>query len=381
MADPDQDKLGNLIDRFYEAAVQPELWRTALHEASLAFGAEGCRLTIYRGSANIGGFWSEGVDELAHTLIRGGWAQRNPRAARGLPLSARKTVFTESDLFTPEELDALPFNAECINRLGFRWFAGALLASSEDASVFLIAERRAKQGRFSGSEVSTVEHLVSHFRRAAQLALRLRTGQGQGMLDAFEQMGCGGILIDFLGRVLRLNRTAQRHVGNGVALVHRQVMASDREANAALQRLIASALRPDPTHEALPECAVALPRPSGRPLILHAAPVVGAAQDVLQHAKAILMLIDPDEHAEPLEALLRQAFGVTSAEAQVAIGMARGLDIQEIAASRGTSIGTARVQLKNLLAKTNTHRQSDLVALIARFAMVPRVRRSSPPES
>src|SRR5919199_6267580 len=104
MADLQQDKLAKLTERFYEAAVQPELWRTVLHEVSLALGAEGCRLAIYRGSANFGGFWSEGVDELTHAFIQEDWVNRNPRSVRGLALSSRKTVLTESDLFTPEEL-------------------------------------------------------------------------------------------------------------------------------------------------------------------------------------------------------------------------------------------------------------------------------------
>lgn len=177
MADADRDKLGSVIDRFYEAAVQPELWRTVLHEASLALGAEGCRLTKYQDSRNSGGFWSQGVDELAHRLIHEGWAQRNPRAERALPLSSRKAVFTEADLFTPEELDELPFNAELVGRLGFRWFAGALLARSPGASTFLIAERRREQGAFSSGEISAIERLVPHLQRAAQLALRLRAGK------------------------------------------------------------------------------------------------------------------------------------------------------------------------------------------------------------
>ena len=370
MADADRDKLGSVIDRFYEAAVQPELWRTVLHEASLALGAEGCRLTKYQDSRNSGGFWSQGVDELAHRLIHEGWAQRNPRAERALPLSSRKAVFTEADLFTPEELDELPFNAELVGRLGFRWFAGALLARSPGASTFLIAERRREQGAFSSGEISAIERLAPHLQRAAQLALRLRAGQGDGMLDAFEQMGCGGILIDFLGRALRLNGKARRHVGNGIALACGQVTASERGADASLQRLIGSVLRPGAPHDAPVQGAVALPRRSGRPLILHAAPIVGSAEDVFQHAKAILMLVDPDELEVPLDALLRQAFGLTRSEAQIAIGLAQGLDLQEVAATRGISLGTTRVQLKNVFVKTDTHRQADLVALMTRIAVV-----------
>ena len=379
MADLQEDKLPKLIDRFYEAAIRPELWRPVLHELSLALGAEGCRLSTYRGGANFAAFWSEGVDELTHTFIQEGWAQRNPRAARGMALSSRKTVLTESDLFTAEELDRLPFNVEFINRLGFRWFAGALLAKTDSASTYLTIERRQRQGAFTAREIAAMERLVPHFRRAAQVALRLSAGQDEGMLDAFEQMGCGGILIDFLGRTLRLNGKARHHLGNGITLVHGQVAASDREANTALQRLIGSVLQPGAADEAAPPGAVALPRPSGRPLILHAAPIVGSAEDVFQNARAVLMLVDPDEQAEPLETVLRQAFGLTRSEAQIAVGLARGLDLQDIADARGISIGTARVQLRNLFAKTGTHRQAELVALLARIAVAPRTERPSPP--
>ncbi len=108
-------------------------------------------------------------------------------------------------------------------------------------------------------------------------------------------------------------------------------------------------------------------------------PIVGSAEDVFQNARAVLMLVDPDEQAEPLEAVLRQAFGLTRSEARIAVGLARGLDLQDIADARGISVGTARVQLRNLFAKTGTHRQAELVALLARIAVAPRTGRPSPP--
>jgi DNA-binding CsgD family transcriptional regulator len=378
MADRQQEKLATLIDRVYQAAVQPRLWRTVLHELSLALGAEGCHPSTYRGSANFAAYWSEGVDELTHTFIRESWAQRNPRIARGQAQFSPKAVLTESDIFTPEELDRLPFNAEFINRLGFRWFASALLAKADCASIFLTVERRQEQGAFTESEISEMERLVPHVRRAAQLALGLGARQAEGMLDAFEEMGCGGILIDFSGRVLRFNRKVQQHLGRGIGLAHRQVAASDHESNTALQRLIGSILQPGAADEAPARGAVVLPRSSGLPLILHATPIAGSADDVFQHARAILMLVDPDEHAEPSEALLHQAFGLTRSETQIAVGLAQGLDLQDIADSRGISIATARVHLRNLFAKTGTHRQAELVALLARMAVAPRMGRSSP---
>jgi len=39
MAGLREEMLGGVIDRFYEAAARPELWRSVLHECALALGA------------------------------------------------------------------------------------------------------------------------------------------------------------------------------------------------------------------------------------------------------------------------------------------------------------------------------------------------------
>lgn len=196
--------------------------------------------------------------------------------------------------------------------------------------------------------------------------------RAKGMLDGFDQLGCGGVLLDALGSVVCLNLTARGYMGAGIVVSHGQFLSEHRSANAALQRLIRSVLQPRPPREAPALEAVTLPRPGMRPLIVHAAPILWSTRGASQCAKAILMLTDPDKHREPAESTLRQAFGLTSAEIQLALGLARGQDLQEIAAARGVSIATIRFQLKALFAKTETHRQAELVALLVRVAAIPR---------
>ena len=104
-------------------------------------------------------------------------------------------------------------------------------------------------------------------------------------------------------------------------------------------------------------------------MMVHAAPVVGSARDLFQRAKAILMVVDPDAQRAPAEPILRQAFGLTPAEARLAAGLARGCDLGQVAAAHRIRAGTARAQLKSIFAKTSTRRQAELVALIGR--MVP----------
>jgi DNA-binding CsgD family transcriptional regulator len=185
---------------------------------------------------------------------------------------------------------------------------------------------------------------------------------------------CGGVLLDVLGRTIRLNAQAERHLGRGLTLTHGHLGAQHRHENAALQRLLGSVLQAGPVHQSRAETAVAISRPDGRPLIVHAAPIVGAARNIFQRAKAILMIVDPDEHQEPAIPMLRQAFGLSPAEARLASEIGNGRDLKEIAVSHGVSEGTLRAQLKAIFAKTDTHRQAELVALISRM-ISPSLRR------
>jgi DNA-binding CsgD family transcriptional regulator len=60
-------------------------------------------------------------------------------------------------------------------------------------------------------------------------------------------------------------------------------------------------------------------------------------------------------------------FGLTPAEARLASIMAEGANPEEAAEELHISRDTARNQLRAIFAKTTTHRQSELVALLSRL--------------
>src|SRR5262245_7483455 len=70
----------------------------------------------------------------------------------------------------------------------------------------------------------------------------------------------------------------------------------------------------------------------------------------------------------PSEDRLRQVFDLTPAEARLAQGLARGDALEKVAEQLQIKITTARTQLAAIFAKTRTHRQPGLVALLSRLA-------------
>ena len=82
-------------------------------------------------------------------------------------------------------------------------------------------------------------------------------------------------------------------------------------------------------------------------------------------ARALLLLTELLPRPGPLPGILINAFGLTPAEARLASLVASGASLDVVAAHLGITRDTARNQLKAVFAKTNTHRQAELVALLS----------------
>jgi DNA-binding CsgD family transcriptional regulator len=106
---------------------------------------------------------------------------------------------------------------------------------------------------------------------------------------------------------------------------------------------------------------VIVPRMDKLPVIVRIWPFEGApGQDV----RAILTLNALGPRPGPSAAILAKTFRLTPSEAKVACIIARGAPPDIAARELKISRETARNQLKSVFAKTDTHRQSALVALL-----------------
>lgn len=368
---PHLDRLGQLTNSFYEAAVQPLAWRSTLTQASTVLGADGACIIAFP-SSKVGAVWSEGLDELAEAFFGEGWHAKNERLLRALPIRHTRPVLTESDVFSREELDTHPFNTEFINAHSFRWSAGCFLSDVDGWTTAFTAERKQTRERFGAPETEAMAALLPHMQRAAQVASRLALAKGDGMLEAFEKMCCAALLLGCTGKVHRCNPQTGKYLNKEIRIVQGCLTASHNDSNSGLQRLLGSVLG-EPCKTPLDQTLTLIgrPDPMQRPLFVLGIPIVGAAQDVFQQSKAMIILIDPDSQVSPSELVLRHGFGLTPAETRLAVALANGATVNVFADKHHISAGTARFQLKSIMAKTSTHRQADLAALLARLSVIP----------
>ena len=79
----------------------------------------------------------------------------------------------------------------------------------------------------------------------------------------------------------------------------------------------------------------------------------------------IIVLHDHEAVDASLHQRLRALYQLSNAEADIALQIAAGLTVAELAESRTTEIGTVRNQVKAIAAKLGCSRQAEIAARIA----------------
>jgi DNA-binding CsgD family transcriptional regulator len=193
--------------------------------------------------------------------------------------------------------------------------------------------------------------------------------QNAGLASALDTMPWGIVIINADGRVVRANAvaTALAAKSDGLALHGNKLEASSSSATQALRKLIREACRASCGRGGEPAGSLTLTRPSdGSRLMIFVAPLSEASGIALGGAApgAIVFIADPATRRLAPTQAIAQAFGLTPAEVRLAVALASGDTVQEIAERHGLSKNTVRVQLQSVFAKTRTRRQAELATLV-----------------
>jgi DNA-binding CsgD family transcriptional regulator len=209
---------------------------------------------------------------------------------------------------------------------------------------------------FSAEHVNRLADLAPHLGQAFLLTDQLQASMERderlrGLLDSL----CFGIVLCGVdGRVQWVNRQATALLVPGAALCLQGDHLYGRSAQDT--RLLLSAL------------SGALRAGSQRVGYLRLGEGTRALHVAIRPGDdpaSLMLVVSSASGALELPAgALESLFGLTPTEARLLGAIATGSTVEEYAQLRGVSVGTARVQLKQIQAKTGQHRQSDLVRLV-----------------
>ena len=179
-------------------------------------------------------------------------------------------------------------------------------------------------------------------------------------IAALNAMRLPAIAIDQHGFVADVNAAAEAVFDQNINIKDRRLFVRNPDARTLLKNAV-DQLKELPRLDSLALEPVIVPRMDKLPVIVRIWPFEGApGQDV----RALLTLNALGPRPGPSAAILAKTFRLTPSEAKVACIIARGAPPDIAARELKISRETARNQLKSVFAKTDTHRQSELVALL-----------------
>jgi DNA-binding CsgD family transcriptional regulator len=350
---------------FGDAVIDPAVWPRIMEEICAAVGATGAiMLQAEDRTPDIPRTTS--VDEFVRAYFRDNFHVRDIRAVRGVPrILQGDPVVIEEDILTPGEIRREPYYNECVFPNGFGWF-GVIGIRAGPSLWGLSIQRTLREGPFVQADKRVLETLSQPLTEVATLSTLVGRAVLSGVTNALAHIDQAAVVIDRRGIVLDANREAQALFDDTFYIRHKRLFANDQAADRRIKDLSDRVAMDSDPNAPVPEAFV-VQRKENVPLLLKPVPIPAAARTPFLGARVILTLTPLEPKRGPGAGVLKNAFRLTPAEARLAEMLAQGLSLERSAERLNIARVTARNQLRAVFIKTGTHRQAELVALLARF--------------
>ncbi len=354
------DEFSRVVSAIYASSIDPESWTVALTEISRVLGATGSGVIV--GAGNGRSPMTTTVPVEASTRYRQYYhtidylietVENGPagliRCGSELVARKRHSEFY-ADFMRPFDMCDGLFVRLPVNTTPMSFLAVA----PERSEPFETAER-----------VKLLSALVPHLQQAlrAQNHFAELPRSPRDITPVIDAIRHGIIIVETSRDIAELNAAAQRILANadGLCLRSKRIEASRLSTNEGLQRSITQACVAQNNDERRGD-SLTCSRPSGkRPYVIHVLPLEAENPAA---ARALVMIIDPEQEPAPPKILIRRLFGLTNAEAEVALRVTRGDGLKPISEDMALSIATVKTHMHHVFDKTDTHRQAELVRLL-----------------
>ena len=276
------------------------------------------------------------------------------------------------DLYTAEELKTSPTFNELLFRNNLQNGLNVRLDGLDGSHISWGTADPATRRDWESSQITLIRLLLPHIRQFARIRQTLVCAKALETTTTalLENRRIGVVHLDRRGRILEANDRARHILQNGYGLSDRDgVLRALAPVNQRrLQRLLAAALPTDGTVSV--SGSMPLRRSSGMPpLAVHVKPV-GAPQPTYgaRHIAALVLLVEPGYRRRINPDLVGEILGLTPRESQVAVWLAEGRSVDEMALLTNRTRKAVYWHMQQIYQKHHISRQADLVRLVLSVA-------------
>jgi PAS domain-containing protein len=362
-----QDEVVATIGTIYAAGLDAQHWPDALAAITRTVGGIAATLEVFdRKPLALTEFHSFGLPPANELAYLDQFAALNPRIP-ALINGAPGSLVTDYSVMTNERaMNRNAFYSDFLAPVGYRYFLGGILMVDEEESSLFSVQRATTQGHVDRSDMARMRTLLPHVRRAFDASRRLKDAQRR--TDAFESaldwLTDGAALLRRDGRVLYANQVFEAIAGrhDGLRIARGAVEFQSPQARTRFAAALAAVCRldgGDPT--AFHEADFPASRAAGAPAyIVSLRPLAGARRSRYHDAVAILFVRDPLGRNAAAARMLRELFGFTEAEANLAQALQSGVLLEDYARDNAVTLNTVYTHLRRIKEKTGCTRIAKL---------------------
>ena len=369
----DQDAFDRILASLHEATLDDSQWSATSALIDAAVGSQGNSLIVGAGPPDALQISFVGLHyrgERRPDLEREYLSVYHP-IDEGIPrfrqLPDSRIVHTTA-LYTTQELQTSVAYNEGLRRLHGQNSLRVRLAVPAGGHISWSLGDPVAGGDWAGPPLALLTGLLPHIRQFVRVrqALVGAGALGTAATDLLETPRMGVLYLDRRGQVLAANDRARALLRHGTGLSDQggRLRARTPAAHARLARLLAGAL-PSSSASAV-SGSMLLPRaPEGPPVVVHVKPVGVPPPDYgAAHVAALVLLVEPGHPARLDPGLVATTLGLTRAESQVAVGVAAGQTVRELAETTGRQVSSIHWHLKRIYRKLGLARQAELGQLV-----------------
>ena len=372
---PSDPSLTELLRTLYAAPMQPELWDAFLKQLSTVSGITKAALLIHNLADNdhrILASLGDGVHESENVHLYeehywqfDEWTLRFPKREIVGRIVQGEEIVPEASLFKSI------FYNEFLKNVGVCEMACVVATAAASSFEALSIYRGPQEERFGPQELSMIQMLTPHLQSALAIRRRLMALDSRvtDLENALDQLETALVLVDAKGKPLLVNRAARRILDarDGLYFNTAGLAAGSSDDTSKLRSIVTKAVAGNRGDPLMHGGAILISRNNKRPLQVLVAPFISNTVEAPRAVAAVIFIADPESAYVPPFEILSALYGLTRAEVRVALLLLEGNSLSEAAQMNGVRLETVRSQLKSVLHKTDTRRQSELVKLLSKL--------------
>ena len=366
----DQARLFGLLDCLYAAPGSATGWHTFLEQLRLTLGGSGASVISHDLSVGSALMAATTFDDAAmQRAYEERWGQLDPWAhAPATRTLSTGAVAIGERLVARQTLERTEFYNEFGRFLDLNRCAVMMVEQGPHVMSGLSVNGSMRMA-FDNDDVALLRALAPHAQRALQLHRRLMGAEAHAMAltEAVDRLPHGVVLVDRSAGVLGTNTAADTILAahDGLDIDGCELRAGTNRDTRELRTIIVRCATAAADGGIDASGVLQLHRPSGRrPLQVVVAPLARRGLAGTPAGAAIVYVTDPERLPLPTADDLRDLFGLTAAEARLALALVRGETLAEASQASGVRLETSRKRVKEIFVKTGTHRQAELVRVL-----------------